>query len=202
MQVQVSDIAKAIQDSNILGFAPEGEPFTLKDGSKSFFFYNVGNCASPVERLVLARAIVGRLLAFGVDNFDAIYGPAYKGIGLAFDVSMILYLEHSVIKPVVYNRKEAKDHGEGGVLVGADPAPGLRLVVLDDVLTGGKAKRESADIINEYGMSLVLVVVIIKRAAQGVAEDLAEELDAEVVWVVTHEELKPFFSNIPAYVDK
>lgn len=202
MTTSAQELARALQNSGVLTFGPEGEPLILKDGSESYYFYNLGNCADPVERLVVARAIAEKLQKFGFDNFDAIFGPAYKGIGLAFDDSMILFLEFNQIKPVIFNRKEAKDHGEGGVLIGTKPVPGLRVVVLDDVVTSGATKGEAVGLMRDYKMVPVFVLVVIMRAPEGVIEVLAEQLGIPIGYVGTHQGLLPHFAGVPDYVTR
>lgn len=202
MTTSPEQLARALQNSGVLYFGEEGSPITLKDGSLSYYFYNVGNFADPDDRLVVARAIAEKLEQFGFDNFDAIFGPAYKGIGLAYDVSMILFLEYSQIKPVIYNRKEAKDHGEGGIFIGAKPDPDLRLVVLDDVVTSGATKTEVVELARNSKMTPVFVLVLIMRAGVGVVEALVEALGIPLDWVTTHQEMLPHFSDVPDYVDR
>ena len=118
--------------------------FTLKSGRQSPYFFNAGAFASGEALTVMARAYAAtvlRLREAGI-HFDALYGPAYKGIPLVAAVAVVLHAEHGLSLPWTFNRKEAKDHGEGGTLVGA-PLAGKRVLILDDVLTAGTAIRES-----------------------------------------------------------
>lgn len=95
-------------------------------------------------------------------SFDVIFGPAYKGIPLAAAVSMAWYELYKENKEFSYNRKEVKDHGEGGQLVGANLA-GRKVIVVDDVITAGTAIRESVNILKQAGATLVGVVVCLDR---------------------------------------
>lgn len=106
-------------------------------------------------------ATVLRLREAGI-HFDALYGPAYKGIPLVAAVAVILHAEHGLSLPWTFNRKEAKDHGEGGTLVGA-PLAGKRVLILDDVLTAGTAIRESLAVLRAADAAPVAVVVALDR---------------------------------------
>lgn len=99
-------------------------------------------------------------------SFDVLFGPAYKGIPFASTTAMALYTQHQVDVGFAYNRKEVKDHGEGGLLVGAS-LQGQRVVILDDVMTSGKAVRAAIDMVREYGGEVVGVVQALDREEVG-----------------------------------
>jgi orotate phosphoribosyltransferase len=145
---------------NVLRF---GE-FTLKSGRVSPYFFNAGlfNRGSDLARLgeFYARAIVDSGVAF-----DLVFGPAYKGIPLAAVVTEALYREHGMDHPWAFNRKEAKDHGEGGNIIGA-PLAG-RVLIVDDVITAGTAIRESVDLIRAAGATPVGVAIALDREERG-----------------------------------
>ncbi|MCP1727859.1 orotate phosphoribosyltransferase [Natronospira proteinivora] len=155
-----SDFLQFAHDRDVLRF---GE-FTLKSGRVSPYFFNAGlfNTGSALHQLgrFYARAVVEA----GID-FDMIFGPAYKGIPLATVTAAALAAEHDRDVPYCFNRKEAKDHGEGGNLVGA-PLQG-RVLIVDDVITAGTAIRESVDIIREAGAAPVGVVIALDRQETG-----------------------------------
>ena len=138
--------------------------FTLKSGRTSPYFFNAGlfNTGEHLARLgrSYARAIVDSDI-----GFDVLFGPAYKGIPLAAAAAIALADHHSTNVPWCFNRKEAKDHGEGGNLVGA-PLDG-RVLVIDDVITAGTAIRESVDIIQAAGAQLAGVVIALDRQERG-----------------------------------
>jgi orotate phosphoribosyltransferase len=150
-------------DQGVLRF---GE-FTLKSGRVSPYFFNAGlfNTGGALARLgkYYARAIVDS----GIE-FDVLFGPAYKGIPLAAATAVALYEEHGMDVPYAFNRKEAKEHGEGGNIVGA--ALEGRILVIDDVITAGTAIRESVDIIGAHGAQLCGVVISLNRQERGKAE--------------------------------
>jgi orotate phosphoribosyltransferase len=137
--------------------------FVMKSGRVSPYFFNAGlfNTGTSLERLAqfYAKAILGS----GV-KFDMLFGPAYKGIVLAAGAATALAREGRNV-PFAFNRKEAKDHGEGGELIGA-PLAG-RVLIVDDVLTAGTAVRESFDIIEGHGAVVAGVVISLDRMERG-----------------------------------
>ena len=150
--------------------------FTLKSGRTSPYFFNAGlfNTGEHLARLgrFYARAIAESNIAF-----DVLFGPAYKGIPLAAAASIALADHHDRNVPWCFNRKEAKDHGEGGNLVGA----GLEgnILVIDDVITAGTAIRESVDIIGAAGATLAGVVIALDRQERGTGQQSAiQEIEA------------------------
>ena len=168
--------------------------FTLKSGRHSPYFFNAG-LFNTGGRL----ATLGRFYAAAIANsklkYDVIFGPAYKGIPLAATTSISL-ANAGTEKPYCFNRKEAKDHGEGGTIVGA-PLKGRALVV-DDVITAGTAAREAATIITKQGATLAGIVVALDREECGNETELSaiqqveKDLNIPVVSVVTLTQLIAF----------
>ncbi len=150
-------------DNDILRF---GE-FTLKSGRKSPYFFNAGLFNSGAKLAFLARCYAAAIRESAPD-FDILFGPAYKGIPLAAVTSAILATEHDFDRPYCFNRKEAKGHGEGGIIVGA-PLRG-QVLLIDDVITAGTAVRESVAIINGEGAGLVGIIVALDRQEKGQGE--------------------------------
>lgn len=150
--------------------------FTLKSGRVSPYFFNAGlfNTGSAVARL-------GKCYAAGVADidtpFDLLYGPAYKGIPLATITAAALATDQGNDYPYCFNRKEAKDHGEGGSIVGA-PLRG-NVLILDDVITAGTAIRESIDIIRQAGASPAAVFVALDREEVGAEERISAVQQAQ-----------------------
>ena len=138
--------------------------FTLKSGRKSPYFFNAGAFCDGEALTVLAQAYAAAILRLREEGvaFDVLYGPAYKGIPLVAAVAVVLHAEHGLSLPWTFNRKEAKDHGEGGTLVGA-PLAGKRVLILDDVLTAGTAIRESLTVLRAAAAEPVAVVVALDR---------------------------------------
>jgi orotate phosphoribosyltransferase len=151
--------------------------FTLKSGRISPYFFNAGGFASGAALAALGRCYAERIVAAGLE-FDVLLGPAYKGIPLAAATAIALADQHGRDVPFAYNRKEAKTHGEGGVLVGA-PLSG-RVLVIDDVITAGTAVREVIDMIEAAGASLAGVAIGLNRQERGAGELSAiQELERE-----------------------
>jgi orotate phosphoribosyltransferase len=152
-----------------IGFAIEcgvlrfGE-FTLKSGRISPYFFNTGLFDSGSRLGRLGYFYARRLVHCGLD-FDVLYGPAYKGIPLACATAIALADQTGREAPFAFNRKEAKDHGEGGCLVGA-PVKG-RVLIVDDVITAGTSVRESVDIIRAAGAQPCGVLIALDRQEKG-----------------------------------
>lgn len=193
-------MAQVIQAAGVLlPPPPEGEPRQLKDKSYSYLFYNFGNIYDPQHMWEVASCFASRIAELQLHKMaDFIFGPAYKGIGLAHLISVALWTNHGVKMNVCYNRKEAKEHGEGGVMVGYPIKSGERGLVIDDVLTAGTAKRESQEILSECGAVLTVVLVGVDRSPEGVLVALAEELGVEIFSVTTHDRIKGRFV-LPEY---
>ncbi len=188
--------------------------FTLNSGRISPYFFNLGSVASGAAYAELGAAYADAVLQSGVE-FDLLFGPAYKGIPIAVATAMAL-AERGVDVGVAYNRKEAKDHGEGGLLVGA-PVCG-RVLMLDDVLTSGKAIRGAAELIRSEGAEIAGVVIAMDRAevmagAEGTAvSDLRTELAAPVISIAHVSDVLAYLSQqasqaealsaMSAYVDQ
>jgi orotate phosphoribosyltransferase len=142
--------------------------FTLKSGRVSPYFFNAGAFSSGKSLSSLGRCYAQCIVQSGVE-FDVLLGPAYKGIPLATATAVALAEHHDLDMPMAYNRKEAKSHGEGGVLVGA-PLQGRRVLVIDDVITAGTAVREVIGMISTAGAQLAGVIIGLDRQERGTGE--------------------------------
>jgi len=138
--------------------------FTLKSGRKSPYFFNAGLFNSGAALAALGRFYAQAVVDSGI-RFDMLFGPAYKGIPLATVTAAALAEHHARDLPYCFNRKEAKDHGEGGQLVGA-PLKG-RVLIVDDVITAGTAVREAVAIIRAAGAEPVGLVIALDRQERG-----------------------------------
>lgn len=138
--------------------------FLLKSGRTSPYFFNAGRFQTGQALADLGRYYAAAITAAGVE-FDIVFGPAYKGIPLAATTAIALADHHQRDLPYCYNRKEAKDHGEGGTLVGA-PLRG-RVLIVDDVITAGTAVREVMSIIDAAGAKPAAVLIGLNRQEKG-----------------------------------
>ncbi|MDP7402527.1 MAG: orotate phosphoribosyltransferase [Gammaproteobacteria bacterium] len=167
-------------ENSILRF---GE-FHLKSGRVSPYFFNAGlfNTGSKLGFLAQSYAAA---IADLTQDYDVLFGPAYKGIPLAAATALSLSTRHGIDKPYCFNRKEAKDHGEGGFIVGA-PLTG-RVLVVDDVITAGTAIREAVEIIQSAGAQLASIAVAMDRQERGLGETSAiQEIEQTYGIEVTH----------------
>ncbi|WP_308364753.1 MULTISPECIES: orotate phosphoribosyltransferase [unclassified Microbulbifer] len=155
MQQYQRDFIQLALEHQVLCFGD----YTLKSGRRSPYFFNAGRFHTGAALAALGRAYAEAIMASGVE-FDVIFGPAYKGIPLGA-VTAVALAEKGVDKPFCYNRKEAKDHGEGGTLVGA-PLVG-KVLIIDDVITAGTAVREVMQIIAAQGADPAGVVIGLNR---------------------------------------
>jgi orotate phosphoribosyltransferase len=163
MQAHQKAFIELAQRHQVLKF---GE-FTLKSGRRSPYFFNAGAFASGEALAALGRCYAQSIVDSDLE-FDVLLGPAYKGIPLAAATAIALADVHGRDVPFAYNRKEAKDHGEGGVLVGA-PLVG-RVLVIDDVITAGTAVREVIAMIDSAGAQLAGVAIGLNRQERGEGE--------------------------------
>ncbi|MDR1805720.1 MAG: orotate phosphoribosyltransferase [Clostridium sp.] len=135
---QKTDFIRLMEQAGVLLFGD----FTLKSGRKSPYFINTGNFRTGSQLDALGKAYAAQVKQAVGDDFAAVFGPAYKGIPLAAVTSAALYREFGIDKPYCFDRKEAKDHGEGGVVVGYQPQDGDKLIITEDVITAGTALRK------------------------------------------------------------
>ena len=163
MQAYQSEFIDLARRCDVLKF---GE-FTLKSGRISPYFFNAGAFSSGAALAALGRCYAQCIVDAGV-HFDILLGPAYKGIPLAAATAVALADHHGRDVAFAYNRKEAKAHGEGGVLVGG-PLRG-RVLVIDDVITAGTAVREVILMIRSAGAELAGVVIGLDRQERGAGE--------------------------------
>ncbi len=171
--------------------------FTLKSGRKSPYFFNAGLFNTGRDLARLGRFYAAALADSGIE-FDVLFGPAYKGIPIATTTAVALADHHDVDTPYCINRKEAKNHGEGGNLVGS--ALEGRIMLVDDVITAGTAIRESMEIIQANGADLAGVLVAIDRQEKGKGElsaiqEVERDFGCAIISIVSLTDLVTFLEE-------
>ncbi len=175
--------------------------FTLKSGRKSPYFFNAGlfNTGRDLAKLggFYAQAIQASTL-----DYDVLFGPAYKGIPIATTVAVALANQFDVDKPCCFNRKETKDHGEGGNLIGS-PLKG-KILLVDDVITAGTAIRESMEIIQANQAELAGVLIALNRKEKGKGElsaiqEVERDYGCKVFSIIDFNDLVQFIEKSPEY---
>lgn len=161
--------------------------FTLKSGRRSPYFFNAGRFDSGARLAALGGFYADTITTSGI-GFDQLFGPAYKGIPLVSTTAVALHARHGLDVPWSFDRKEPKDHGEGGLIVGR-PLAG-RVLLVDDVITAGTAVRGAVQIIRDAGAELAGIVVAIDRQERGQGElsavgEVQRDLGCPVLAVVT-----------------
>lgn len=176
--------------------------FTLKSGRTSPYFFNAGLFNSGNDLVQLGNAYAAAVQRSGLD-YDILFGPAYKGIPLATATAMAL-AGIGDNRPYAFNRKEKKDHGEGGNLVGA-PLKG-RVLIVDDVITAGTAIREAIELIGAAGASPAGVLIALDRQERGAGERSAiQEVEAEfgipVISIIQLDQVLAYLDNTPGFAE-
>ncbi|WDZ72942.1 orotate phosphoribosyltransferase [Vibrio harveyi] len=171
--------------------------FTLKSVRKSPYFFNAGLFNTGRDLARLGRFYAAALADSGIE-FDVLFGPAYKGIPIATTTAVALADHHDIDTPYCFNRKEAKDHGEGGNLVGS--ALEGRIMLVDDVITAGTAIRESMEIIQANGADLAGVLVAIDRQEKGKGElsaiqEVERDFGCAIISIVSLTDLVTFLEE-------
>ncbi len=207
MQAYQRDFIRFAIERGVLRFGQ----FTLKSGRISPYFFNAGLFDSGLALAQLGRFYAAAVVDSGID-FDVLFGPAYKGIPLAATTAVALAEHHQRDMPWCFNRKEAKDHGEGGTLVGAALAG--RVLIIDDVITAGTAIREVMQIIQAQGAMAAGVLIALNRQERGKGElsaiqEVERDYGMPVVSIVSLEqvleylaedaELKQYLPAVQAY---
>lgn len=181
--------------------------FTLKSGRHSPYFFNAGLFQTGSALAQLGRYYAAALMDSQVP-FDMIFGPAYKGIPLASTVAIALADEYNRDVPYCFNRKEAKDHGEGGTLVGA-PLQG-QVVIIDDVITAGTAIREVLPMLQHAGAQAAAIIIGLNRQERGQGEksaiaELTDSTGIPVISIICLDDILTYLTseqNEPTLVEK
>ncbi len=177
--------------------------FTLKSGRTSPYFFNAGFFNQGQDLALLGDCYAETLINVGAE-FDMLFGPAYKGIPLGCTTAVSLARMHNINVPFCYNRKEPKNHGEGGNLVGA-PLSG-KVLIVDDVITAGTAIRESIDLINTAGATPAGVLIALDRQEKGTGElsaiqEIVKEYNLPVYAIINLDDLHNYIEGQPDMQD-
>jgi orotate phosphoribosyltransferase len=174
--------------------------FTLKSGRVSPYFFNAGIFNRGADLAALAAFYADAIEHSGID-FDLLFGPAYKGIPLAAITASALFQLHQRDLPYAFNRKEAKDHGEGGSIVGAEISG--RVMIIDDVITAGTAIREAISLIEAQAAQVVAVTIALDRQEKGLGQVSAiQELEQRGLSVVSIIKLEHILEYLSASGDQ
>lgn len=149
--------------------------FVTKSGRLSPYFVNTGLYSTGEAAAKLGEFYAEAILEHIGEDFDALFGPAYKGIPLAALTAEALWRVHGKNRTFFYNRKEAKDHGEGGSFVGKLPEKGSRIVIVEDVVTAGTAVRETLPLLQAQGYEVKHMIVSVNRMEKGQTDKSAKE---------------------------
>ena len=190
------DFIKFMVDSGVLTF---GE-FTLKSGRLSPYFMNSGNYKTGAQLARLGEFYAECIHDNGI-KFDTLFGPAYKGIPLAVSTAVALYTKFGIDVNYCFDRKEAKDHGEGGAMVGYKPQDGGRIAIIEDVVTAGTAVRETIELFKHVAdVKLTALFVSVDRMERGTRDcttldELRQDFGIRVYPIVTIREIMDCLQN-------
>lgn len=174
--------------------------FVGKSGRRMPYFINTGNYNTGSQLSELSGYYAACIRAHMDVGFDALFGPAYKGIPLATGAAAALWRDHGVDIRCCFNRKEAKDHGEGGSIVGYVPREGDRIAIVEDVVTAGTAVRESMEFLTPYKVDVTALFISVDRMERGPSgvsaiESLKDELGIEAFPIVTVRDIMTHLHN-------
>ena len=170
--------------------------FTTKAGRKSPYFFNLGNFNDGESLRELGKYYAQLIVSSNIE-FDMIFGPAYKGIPLVSSI-VIALMEHNVNIPYCFNRKEIKDHGEGGIIIGA-PIYG-KVLIIDDVISAGTSINEAVSIINNNNGNACGIIVAIDRQEKGLSDmsatqDVSNKFNIPILSIITLDNIIEYLTN-------
>jgi orotate phosphoribosyltransferase len=177
--------------------------FVTKSGRQTPYIINTGKYRTGEQLAQLGRFYAAALIENLGKNFDNLYGPAYKGIPLAVTAGIALHTEHNHNVSVTYNRKEAKDHGEKGILIGHQYTGAEKVVIIEDVVTAGTSVRESMEILAaNHSPQVTAVIVSVDRMERGqgslsATQEIRQQFGMPVFSIVTVREIISYLHNKP-----
>ncbi|MCX7820091.1 MAG: orotate phosphoribosyltransferase [Brevinematales bacterium] len=191
------EFIKFLVKSNVLKF---GE-FITKSGRKTPFFINTGSYVTGSQMSKLGAFYAESIKSNFGEEWDVLYGPAYKGIPLSSITIAKLYEMYKIDKKFCFNRKEQKDHGEGGSIIGYIPQDNDGIIIIEDVITAGTSVRESIDLLKKIAdIRIVGLIVSVDRMEKGKTDksalmEVSEEFGIKTVSIVNIEEIVQFLYN-------
>ncbi|MBN1257732.1 MAG: orotate phosphoribosyltransferase [Planctomycetes bacterium] len=197
MQAYKTKFIEFMVASGVLTFGD----FTTKSGRKTPFFINTGNYNTGLQMARLGIFYAQTLHETLGSGFDCLFGPAYKGIPLVTVAGAALATEFNTNVGICFNRKEAKDHGEGGSLIGYQPRDGERIVIVEDVTTAGTSVRESIPFLKSIAeVEITALIVSVDRQERGQGSksalaELQEEFGLQPIPIVTLDEIVAYLHN-------
>lgn len=180
--------------------------FVTKSGRNTPYFVNTGNYKTGLQNSKLGEFYAALVKETVGENFDAMFGPAYKGIPLATSVSGALARKYGIDKPFFFNRKEVKDHGEGGNIVGYKPKDGDRIIIIEDVITAGTAIRETMPVLHNCAdVKVTDMFISVNRCEVGqtpektAVMEVGEEFGIQVHALITVQDIYEYLQQQGAY---
>jgi len=198
--------APSLQKSQVIDFLIKTQAlkfgeFLLKSGRKAPYFINTGSFDDGAKISQLADFYAAKIIELGLDTVDAVFGPAYKGIPLCVSTAMSLQRTFGKNMAFCFNRKEAKTRGEGGEFVGKPLSKGMRVVLVEDVVTAGTTLQEMVPVLRDkVGVEIAGVIILVDRAEKGTGscsavEEAERDLGIRVTSIVTIHDIISYLSQ-------
>ena len=202
LSAQKKEFIEFMMGADVLRFGD----FTTKSGRKTPYFINTGNYKTGLQNARLVGFYAACIKEAIGDGFDAMFGPAYKGIPLATSTAGALAREYGIDKPFFFNRKEVKDHGEGGSIVGYKPADGDRVIIIEDVITAGTAIRETMPVLRACAdVQVTDMFISVNRCEVGTTPgktavmEVGEAFGIKVHALVTVQDIREYLADKAEY---
>ncbi|MCI7124830.1 MAG: orotate phosphoribosyltransferase [Agathobaculum sp.] len=202
LSAQKKEFIEFMMGADVLRFGD----FTTKSGRKTPYFINTGNYKTGLQNARLGGFYAACIKEAIGDGFDAMFGPAYKGIPLATSTAGALAREYGIDKPFFFNRKEVKDHGEGGSIVGYKPADGDRVIIIEDVITAGTAIRETMPVLRACAdVQVTDMFISVNRCEVGTTPgktavmEVGEAFGIKVHALVTVQDIREYLADKAEY---
>lgn len=204
LSAQKKEFIEFMMSADVLRFGS----FVTKSGRQTPYFVNTGNYKTGLQNSRLGEFYAAAIKETIGDNFDAMFGPAYKGIPLATSTSGALARNFGIDKPFFFNRKEVKDHGEGGSIVGYKPQDGDRVIIIEDVITAGTAIRETMPVLtSSANVKVTDMFISVNRCEVGqtagktAVMEVGEEFGIKVHSLITVRDIYEYLKEQGNYTD-